>query len=258
MKQLLKICAKSNRLNLKNQAKLKEKVRTIQSAFKPYQIEFPFKTELDFYLASLHHQGLINKQAFEQVFESQRIALIDIWEHLSYQEKNRLIQIRQNEVKNDLRHFRNSAGKVIWIPFFDELLNGLYHTDLAIFELEQYYRLYKNFKDRRIDVKHYGLEPFRSGYLDISPLIQTDHAFYFYDAQFKSLFALDERFDLIRIPLSKDACQIHPMKKDLLELAQAFDTQDPSLFLGALLESALIDEKCKTKLIKMQKKGKLS
>jgi hypothetical protein len=53
--------------------------------------------------------------------------------------------LQTNNVKNESRFFRFN-DKPIWIAFFDELLNALYHSEIAILELPQYFKLYRQFR----------------------------------------------------------------------------------------------------------------
>lgn len=250
MIKTLKLLQSSNRLTLTNVPKLKTQLQTILKAFKPFKIEFKCKDEKAFFEACIHYQGLVNKLAFESVFEAQRYALLDIWNHLTYQEKNRLVHIKLNEVKDGLKYFKTQDDKVIWIPFFDRLLNALYHNDLAIFELEQYYRLYRDFKGRRTNIHDYGLLPYQSGFIEVTPLYTRDNAFYFYEQNFKSIFCIVDETLWTRIPLSKSVCQVHPLQKDLLVLCQAHASTREIELAQILVQSPCVDDKCKKKLEK--------
>ena len=255
MIKLLKELYKYNGLSLSNTPKLKTKLKTIRMAFSSYSIDLPLRTDLDYFDASIAYQGLLNKQAFETVFQDQWVQLSDLWSHLSYQEKNKLIQIPLTEVKNQLPYFSSESGKVIWIPFFNELLNTLYHSDLAIFELEQYYKLFKNFSSNREDRHHYGFLPFKSRFIEITPLFEKEGCFYFYDQDFKSIFRLNSKFEMVRLPLNKEACTLHPLKKDLTDLAKAFHSENWVELAKLCLMSPLIHSKTKILLEKRLKKN---
>lgn len=254
MIKLLKLLNRSNGIKLSNASKLKSKIKTIKSAFLAYEIQIPIRTELEYFEASIAYQGLLNKQAFETVFHQQWNQLSDLWSHLSYQEKNKLIQIELTEIKNHHPFFIVESGKVIWIPFFNELLNTLYHSDLAIFELEQYFKLFKKFSTTMESRSFYGFYPYTSRFIDVTPLDVIENTLYFYDQEFKSIFKLDQQNHLTRMPLNKDACSIHPLKKDLMELAKAFHTNDWMQVAKACLDSDLIDSKIKAKIVKRLKK----
>lgn len=254
MIKLLKQLHRSNGIKLSNTLKFKTKLKTMKSSFLSYGIQVLVHNELDYFETSIAYQGLLNKQAFENVFQQQWNQLSDLWNHLSYQEKNKLIQIELTTIKNELPYFIVESGKVIWIPFFNELLNTLYHSDLAIFELEQYFKLFKNFSSTMEVRSFYGFHPYTSRFIDVTPLDVIEDTLYFYDQDFKSIFKLDSQHHLTRLPLNKEACSIHPLKKDLLDLAKAFHSNDWVLLAQMCLNSELIDSKVKVKIGKRLKK----
>lgn len=250
MKNILKYLKKANRIDLKNH-KIKQSILHIEKAFKPFNINFTFKTELDYFEALIAYQALKNKQAFEALYEVERNDLFDLWDNLSYQERNRLIQIKLNVVKEKYPYFKTENKKVIWIAFFDTLLNGLYHNDIAIFELHQYFKLYKDFKDRRISVREYQFLPYLSSYIDVSIIQHQNDVIYFYSFDFASIFELKDTFECNRIPLDKEACRVQPLMKDLLALVNSYRKHDTILFMQDCIQSTLISDKTK-KVFKKQ------
>lgn len=249
MKKILNHLKKANGITL-NHRKLKLSILEIKNAFKPFQIEFKIKDEKDYFESCIHYQGLLNKQKFEQLYEKERNDMFDIWDNLSYQERNKLIQLKLDFIKEECPYFKTYEDKIIWIPFFDTLLNGLYNSDLAILELSQYFKLYKDFKDRRVNIRDYQFLPYTNKFIDVTPILETEEVIYFYSQTFMSIFELTEQFEMKRIPLDKDLCKIQPFKKDLLALVHAYRKDDINLFLSACIESILISEKTKKEFIK--------
>ncbi|NTW90711.1 MAG: hypothetical protein HGA35_02055 [Erysipelotrichaceae bacterium] len=162
--------------------------------------------------------------------------------------------LQTNNVKNESRFFRFN-NKPIWIAFFDELLNSLYHSEIAILELPQYFKLYKQFQDRMISVKDYGLSPFMDEFIPISVLIQNETSLVFYYQLTRSLYYIDLNFNLKRYSLCKDLCQIQPLKDDLKTLAISILTQDNEQIIESFLNSELINDKVKKMLMKYKNKG---
>lgn len=255
MIKTLKLLQKYNGLNL-NQRQLKSKILEIKRDFKVFNIEIKIKTECDYFEALIKHEALKNKQKFEKLYENERHQLLDIWDNLSYQERNKLIQLKLDEIKESCHFFKTDENKVIWIPFFDTLLNGLYHNDIAIFELQQYYKLYKDFKDRQIDIRDYGFLPYTSSFIDVHVISSQKNRIVFYYQPLASLFECDAQFNLTRIALDKDACKVTPLAKDLLSIVKAYQTNDLKTFSEACLASILISDKAK-KIIQ-KRLGKLS
>ena len=161
------ILLKANHIDVYKNRNTEHMIATMRRAFALFKMEVKMKSELDFFNALIYHKGIINKTRMEACFEDARRDLFDYWDNLSYQERNRLVSLKNDALKNDLAHFKDEKGKYIWIVFFDELMNTLYDKELAILELPQYYKLYRHFKDRMIDIGHYGLEPFKQAYIDI-------------------------------------------------------------------------------------------
>lgn len=134
-----------------------------------------------FFNAMMLYTSLFNKEAFETAFERQRKDLADLWETLSRQEKNLLANTRLDEIKLKLTSFIGTQGDRIWIACFDELLNALYDKRISIFELDQYFKLYTDFKTRMIPVEHYGLLPFEQAFIDIAVLdVRVDSVLFAY------------------------------------------------------------------------------
>jgi len=248
------ILHKGNKIDIYSSKLLKDNLGTIRTSFGKYKIEKKLKTELDYFIALIELQSLINKESFEKCFEDSRRELFDYWDNLSYLERNRLVLLQTNNVKNESRFFRFN-NKPIWIAFFDELLNSLYHSEIAILELPQYFKLYKQFQDRMISVKDYGLTPFIDEFIPITMLIQNENSLVFYYQLTRSLYYIDQKFNLKRYSLCKDICQIQPLKDDLKTLAVSILTQDNEQIVETFLNSELINEKVKKMLVKYKNKG---
>ncbi len=244
MNKTLKILNKTNKINL-NQRLIKSQIHEVKNSFKPFNIEIKVKTEQDYFEALIQLVGLKNKQTFEKCFETERHDLLDIWDNLSYQERNKLILLKLDVIKESCQYFKTDENKVIWIPFFDSLLNGLYHNDIAILELPQYFKLYKDFKDRRISIRDYVFLPYTSHFIDTNIIQEKADRIYFYSPIFASIFELTNEFKCTRIPLDKDACKVMPFKKDLLALVNAYQSEDLKTFLTTCIDSTLISDKSK-------------
>ena len=63
---MLDILYKGNKIDISSNKPLKENINLIQTKFAKYKIEKKIKTELDYFLALIELQSLINKEAFEK------------------------------------------------------------------------------------------------------------------------------------------------------------------------------------------------
>lgn len=247
------ILYKGNKIDVYSNKQTREQLELVKSKFIKYKIEKKYKSEIDYFFGLIELQSLVNKESFEKCFEESRTELFDYWENLSYQERNRLILLQTNNLKNNSRFFRFN-DKPIWIAFFDELLNALYHSEIAILELPQYYKLYRQFADRMISVNQYGIKPFVDEFIPVLNLNHTDNAIVFYYHLTKSLYYLNNEFKLIRYSLCKDNCQVQPLKEDLKQIAHSILLQDDALILETFIDSNLINDKTKKMLIKYKDK----
>jgi hypothetical protein len=243
------ILYKGNKIDVYSNKLTREQLDLAKSKFSKYKIEKKYKSELDYFFGLIELQSLLNKESFEKCFEESRTELFDYWGNLSYQERNRLILLQTNNIKNNSRFFRFN-DKPIWIAFFDELLNALYHSEIAILELPQYFKLYRQFSDRMIQVDHYGLKPFIDEFIPIINLVHNDNAIVFYYHLTRSLYYLDSKYKLIRYPLCKDNCQVQPLKEDLRQIAHSILLQDDSLIIETFINSSLINDKIRKMLEK--------
>lgn len=247
------ILLKGNKIDIYSNKATKDIIDLIKSKFNRYKIERKLKTELDFFIGLIELESLKNKESFEKCFEDARTELFDYWDNLSYQERNRLVLLQTNVLKND-SHFFKFNNKPIWIAFFDELLNSLYNNEIGILELPQYFKLYRQFSDRMISVKEYGLCPFINEFIPIVNLLNNDNSIVFYYHLTKSLYYLNNDFKLVRYPLSKELCQVQPLKDDLKVIANSILTQDESIIIDSLINSLLINDKVKKQLQKYKQK----
>ena len=165
-----------------------------------------------------------------------------------------MISLKNDELKNDLHYFKSNNGKYIWIAFFDELLNALYDKELAILELPQYFKLYRNFKDRTINIEQYGLEPYKQAYIDIHVIKRFDDSVIFYYANTKSLYQINASKKFRRFALSKAIGKLVPLKEELEIIAQAMFVEQELEAIEFLMNSTLIEDKTKKHLGKYQKK----
>jgi hypothetical protein len=247
------ILLKGNKIDIYSNKATKDIVELIKSKFSKYKIERKLKNELDYFIGLIELESLINKESFEKCFEEARTELFDYWDNLSYQERNRLVLLQTNVLKNN-SHFFKYNNKPIWIAFFDELLNSLYNNEIAILELPQYFKLYRQFTDRMISVKDYGLQPFLNEYIPIINLVHNNEAMVFYYHLTKSIYYINSEYKLIRYALSKDLCQVQPLKDDLKLIATSILSQEPMQIIDSLLSSILINEKVKKHLLKYKLK----
>ncbi|KAF0226587.1 MAG: hypothetical protein FD133_1416 [Erysipelotrichaceae bacterium] len=230
-----------------------------KSAKESQDILLNIKTELDFFNAAILYESLINKKRFEDTYERERKELTDLWPTLSYQEKNKLINMKLSETKQRCRKFSDKKGTIIWIAFFDQLLNTLYDKEMNIFDLEQYFNLYKNFKKRMIPTQTYGINPYAWAFIDITVIDKNESTVVFYYDPLKTVYRLTEKgsdLNLIKLPLRKDYGYRNEDNVSIISIMDHYANEHKVEMMDELLNSEIISLKVRNSLIKLRKKVK--
>jgi hypothetical protein len=157
-----------------------------------------------------------------------------------------MVNMELNQIKPGLPFMQGKEGK-IWIPFFDDLLNSLYDHQIAIFELPQYFKLYKQFADKTIKIESRGLQLWSAGFVEWINIAQDDKTLVFYYEPMHCLFRLSDTFELTAFPLNKTP-EIKAGFENLQALGEAILADDEIRLIRALLDSRLVDAKTKARL----------
>jgi len=156
--------------------------------------------------AQMIDQALKNKEEFQKVSEAIRFDFFDIWQDMEYAKRNEFLLLNMTSFYENacVMDFENEQ---ILVPFFDPLLNALMMKRPAVFDLPQYFKLYKDYKGNCVDpLKTYGLSLLHSPFYPFTHLHSLNHEHVFYDAQhhalihcegiaFKEVYALYEPID---------------------------------------------------------------
>ena len=71
------ILHKGNKIDIYSNKLLKDNLNLIKTKFGKYKIERKLKTELDYFIALIELQSLVNKESLEKCFEDSRSELFD-------------------------------------------------------------------------------------------------------------------------------------------------------------------------------------
>lgn len=217
-----------------------------------YQLGLNIKHDRDILRLSVFETGLTNKAYFEASFEQTRTHQYDMWDHLSFQERNRLISCDIAPFKTQLKSFYHE-NTIIFIPFFDLLLNNLYEHETAILELPQFFRLYRDFNHQLIPVDTYGLKPYQNNMAFAPCVAFDDHHVVLFDASINTFYTLNDQLQLTRYPL---------FQKTLLDdqqvqtIAAAMLTNEPTHLMDILFEYKALSPRCIKALLKQRRKAK--
>lgn len=156
-----------------------------------YDLKYDIKEDESLIYLSVFEHALKQKQFFEQQFESVRNDCFDMWDHLSFYEKNDLILLDTNKKIDELIYFEVENVK-IYIPFFNKMLNSLYATEIAVLEKPQFFRLYEEFKETLIDFKTYGIAPYVAGFSYCDVVLNDEETVILYDANLHVFYKINE------------------------------------------------------------------
>ncbi len=168
--------------------------------------------EFDLIKLSIYEKGITQKQYFENQFESVRNDCFDMWDYLSFYEKNDLILLETNKDVDSLHSFEQEDVK-IYIPFFNEMLNSLYATEIAVLEKPQFFKLYREFKETMIDFNHYGLKPYIHGFTYCKVLNFNENQVVLFDETIKVFYYIGDK--RLRYPIFEDSTPTESQIKDI-------------------------------------------
>jgi hypothetical protein len=198
--------------------------------------------------------ALKQKEEFQKASEAIRFDFFDLWQDMEYSQRNAFLLQYLEPTFNTLISFEFDDEKIV-IPFFDTLLNALIVKRPAVFDLPQYFKLYKEFKDNVIDAYHvYGLALLKSDFYTFTHCGSLNEIDVFYDKGHTALFTLKNGHVQNTYPLF-----ISVEEESLLkESAQLILDQNYDAFLKFGCENQLFHPKLIKKLQKgfaKQKKG---
>lgn len=253
MNKLIAILRKANGLTFKNSSEDQAFVKTMKTKFDEYRLPFSVNDDFSYFRTRIFHRGILTKENFEKSFDATRNQLFEMWESLNFQERNRLANLDLEAIKAEAPSMVGQESR-IWIPFFDDLLNSLYDRQIAIFELPQYFKLYRQFADKVLPLEIRGIALWSSGFVDWMNVCQNEKGLVFYYEPLHGLFHLDDQYRLVAFPLSKT-----PRKKatieDLQRMGDAILRNDEVGLIRALLDSDLVDAKTKVRIGEYLKKN---
>lgn len=208
---------------------------------------YKYPQDLIHYLKLLMiRNSIAQKESFEFSFESFRNQHLDMWDNLSFKERNKLFQLDFQD-KRDQLHTFEYEGERIYIPIFDILFNNLYDRETVILELPQYFKLAHEFKNDIIDPVKFGLLPYAASFCYPCLGSRSDSVIMF-DEDTNIFYRLNDQ--AVAYPLLKTA-QIAP--EHAVELARALEQFKDYEFIDLAMEYGY----CHSKFIKkVQRKRK--
>lgn len=226
------------------------KIKAMKKTCQMFQLPFSATSDKEFYRYEIIMQGIANKQALESSYDRIRNELIDLWDHVDYQQRNSLMTLHQSAVKESLPCFITDTEAKIYIPFFDELINTLYGKEMVVFELPQFFKLYKDFKSSMVDIWKYRHLPYLHGFTSLTFVSQdsANQSFVLFDKQLQIIYHVLSDGQWILYPM--DISKMKIQQEDAALLARYLFKNQMKYFAGYLISIGALNKKCHKVLLK--------
>ncbi len=189
--------------------------------------------ELHALMLDVYYQSTINKNMIQQAYEKTRNNVFDIWQNLNNNQKNHLLNVELSPLFDQLPHFTFNETTV-YVAFFDELFNALIDKRTAIFELPQFFKLYKSYKGSVIAPEHYEHHPFLNGFSECLVPYYDHEVIMLYHPKVHVFYVLKNFQMITRLPFSM---QTTYLLDDLKTLANHINNKDIPLIKAWLIEN---------------------
>lgn len=248
MDELIKLCKKANNVQLLKLKPVQNKIKEIKGRLAPLGIDCSCRTDMDYFNLQILDLGVQNKQKIENAYEALAREMFEIWEDLDYKKRNEFSVQALKGLKESLASF-DFHEKRIFIPFFDELMNVLYDKETAILQLPQFFKMYKDFKERMIDPFFYFDKPYQYGFAKVQYLGSNDLGFGFFSLENNSIYVVDKNKKTVVLPLSLSKQVNHLDTERAMKWVEAVLNQDQKAMVQWCINSGQIEEKIKKKCI---------
>ncbi len=219
-----------------------------------HDLGYKFKDDFDLIKVSVFETFLKQKSYFENAFETVRNDVFDMWEYLSFYEKNDLILLEVNKELEKLHMFMDE-GVIIYMPYFDRLLNSLYATEIAILERPQFFKLYTDFKASCIDPEIYGVKPYVANFSYCTSIQHNERAAVLLDEDLKIFYRIGYNERRIPVSLRADLTPDHKAALSTLILNEQDDDLDAYVVAHRLVSKKFIKRYEKNEKRKLKKQG---
>lgn len=251
MKTIEDLLNKSYDKKLEKLPYYKHRIHEIKQCLSTYGISSSYSDEFTFYQLEIIYESIKNKERFEDTYVHTYVEMQGFWQELDYHERAHQMNVDIDRMRKDLRYFPFGKDE-IYMPMFDARMNRLYVHDIVMLELKQYHRYMKTFADL-IQPHLYGILPYLYHFTSCEWISGSEASFLLYDPHIHRLYQIENQICTHRLCFDstiEDSFDLALLK----EIGDAWVQEDENTLCEILLESTLIEEKVKKKLIKLQKK----
>lgn len=197
--------------------------------------------------ATMLDVALAQKETFQKKAEAIRLEFFELWQDMDYTQRNAFLLRYLASTYHDFIAFE-SHGEHIVVPFLNPLLNALIVKRPAVFDLAQYFKLYKDFKEQCVDpVKVYGNDLLTSKFYPFTFVLSQANRSVMWDAQTHALIVCDNYQYVEAYPLYAK----HMDETVVTTLAHYILHEDWHNFVAYGCEHALFHPKLHHKWVKM-------
>lgn len=224
MEKILNLLSRHQKVKFYNQRDINQKVKELKKSPTIMKLVHSFKTPLDFYQANLIKQGLLNKTRLENDYESIRQANQTIWDGLNYHEKVMIARLDGQTVRSEIPYFI-FQDKKMFIPFFDERLNHYYLNEMAIFDINQYFNIYRDFEKHLVAIDTYKGTPYNGLNAGCVCLLDDEKGYVLWDPQSAVMSVVKDkayffRLDNVSNVESLKALASHVLNDEVVDVIQ--------------------------------------
>lgn len=148
------------------------------------------------FILEVLYKGIANKQIIEDAYYTFVSHNFDIFEHITYHEKQKMINHDIQQVIQSLPSFKKGECN-IFIPYLEDFINQRYIHDFQMITLKQH-RDYINNYPRKIEniCQLFGMKSYISNFSSLQFIGQDDSHYYFYFEENTTVYIFNENYEI--------------------------------------------------------------
>lgn len=148
------------------------------------------------FLLEILYKGIKNKQVMDEAYNVFLTENQDIFNHVTYQERQSMLNQDINTVVNDLISFTSNDIN-IYIPYVEDFINQRYITDYQMILLKQHQDYINRYPRKLENVSAlYGLLPYISEFSSLYFLGNDDSHYYFYFEENRTIYIFNMNYQI--------------------------------------------------------------
>lgn len=250
MNKVFNLCNKKYNLKYEKNPIYQTLYKNLTSLNEKYHLDLYNHNEFDCFRNEILYYSLLNKIAFEDCFLKTYVNMYDYWYDLLYQERKHQMNVDIDLMRTSLPCFQYQE-QLIYLPFFDELMNQMYLEEMVLFDLKQYGKFRNEFKEL-IQIPRYGSALYDSDFTSLELIREKDSQIIVYSRAMNRLYFLEN--DQFVESISMISEKSDATKEQLLKIIELYEEDNEIELINQLIDEGFVDEKLSKKLKKIQNK----